>query len=70
MQVSDHVHALKIPFTITTEMGAVERLAYAFIIIHGSQICLIDTGVASSEQLIFDYIRKIGRKPLEISTII
>jgi hypothetical protein len=31
---------------------------------------LIDTGVVSSQQLIFDYIKQIGRKPEEISTII
>ncbi|MDR3585004.1 MAG: MBL fold metallo-hydrolase [Desulfosporosinus sp.] len=70
MQVSNHVHALRIPFTITTNMGVLDRFVYAFVIIHGSQICLIDTGVASSQQLIFDYIRQIGRKPEEIATII
>lgn len=70
MQVSNHVHALRIPFTITTNMGAVDRFVYAFIIINDLQICLIDTGVSSSHQLIFDYIRQIGRKPEEISTII
>ena len=69
MQVSEHVHALRIPFTITTEMGTVDRFVYTFIV-YGSTICLIDTGVASSQQLIFDYIRRTGRKPEEISTII
>lgn len=69
MQVSDHVHALRIPFTITTEMGTVDRFVYAFLI-YGHQICLIDTGVASSQTLIFDYITRTGRQPDEISTII
>lgn len=69
MQVSNHVHALRIPFTITTEMGTIDRFVYAFIV-YGPTICLIDTGVASSQQLIFDYIKLTGRKPEEISTII
>ena len=69
MKVSDHVHALRIPFKITTEGGTLDRFVYCFIVC-GSEIYLIDTGVASSEQLIFDYIRQIGRSPEEISTII
>lgn len=69
MQVSEHVHALKIPFTITTEMGKVDRFVYSFII-YGPQICLIDTGVESSQTLIFDYIKRTGRQPDEISTMI
>jgi glyoxylase-like metal-dependent hydrolase (beta-lactamase superfamily II) len=69
MQVSEHVHALKIPFIITTGAGIVDRFVYAFLI-YGPTISLIDTGVVSSQQLIFDYIRQTGREPEEIATII
>jgi glyoxylase-like metal-dependent hydrolase (beta-lactamase superfamily II) len=69
MRVSDHVHALRIPFQITTEFGTLDRFVFAFIVC-GPEIYLIDTGVASSQELIFEYIRQIGRKPEEISTII
>jgi Zn-dependent hydrolases, including glyoxylases len=69
MKISDHVHTLRIPFKITTEKGEVDRFVYAFMI-YGHTISLIDTGVASSQQLIFDYIRRTGRNPKEISTII
>jgi len=69
MKVSDHVHALRIPFKITTAGGTQDRFVYSFIVC-GSEIYLIDTGVASSEQLIFDYIKQIGRKHEDISAII
>jgi glyoxylase-like metal-dependent hydrolase (beta-lactamase superfamily II) len=37
---------------------------------YGKKIYLIDSGVASSEQIIFDYIRQTGRNPDEISMIV
>ena len=67
MQVSKHVHALRIPFEVISPSGVtVRRFVYVYLI-HGKEVCLIDTGVASSERLIFDYLRKTGRKPAEIS---
>jgi metal-dependent hydrolase (beta-lactamase superfamily II) len=39
-------------------------------LIYGKKIYLIDTGVATSEKIIFDYIRKTGRNPEDISLII
>ncbi len=57
MQVTEHVHALKVPFEIRIDSGTtVERFVY--ICIYGEDIHLIDTGVASSEAKIFDYIKK------------
>jgi hydroxyacylglutathione hydrolase len=70
MQISKHVHALKIPFKIPTAPEvSLDRFVYTFLI-YGSEICLIDTGVASSINLIFDYIIKSGRNPEEISLIV
>ena len=42
---------------------------YSYLV-YGDELCLIDSGVASSERVIFDYIKKSGRKPGEISLLI
>jgi len=70
MQITKHIHALKVPFQITDRSGhKVQRFVYVYLI-YGEKICLIDSGVASSEQFIFDYLRETGRRPDEISLII
>ena len=70
MQVSDRIHVLKVPFQITDRSGLkIPRFVYVYLI-YGENISLIDSGVASSEQVIFDYIRKTGRQPEEISQLI
>ena len=61
MQVSEHVHALKIPFQVKLPNGIVlDRFVYAYLI-YGKDVCLVDSGVAGSENLIFDYLKKTGR---------
>ncbi len=71
MQINKHVHAIKIPFTITTPFGAaLERFVYVYLIYGTHGVHLIDTGVASSEQAIFDYLRATDRKVGDISLII
>lgn len=69
MKVSDHIHALRLPFKITTPAGNIDRFVYSFVVF-GEDIYLIDTGVSSSYPMIFDYINKMGRKPEEIAAII
>ncbi len=70
MQVTEHIHAIKIPFQIPIgPQLLLDRFVYAFLI-YGSRICLIDTGVNSAETIIFDYLRKTGRRPEEIDMII
>lgn len=71
MQINKHVHALKIPFTITTPAGAiVDRFVYVYLIYGTNGVCLIDSGVASSEQSIFGYLWATDRKVSDISLII
>ncbi len=71
MQIDKKVHALKVPFYITLPSGIpIERYVYVYLIYGSSSVCLIDTGVASSEQIIFDYLRKTDRKVDDISLII
>jgi glyoxylase-like metal-dependent hydrolase (beta-lactamase superfamily II) len=71
MQINKHVHALKIPFTITTPAGAViDRFVYVYLIYGTNGVCLIDSGVASSERAVFEYLWATGRKVSDISLIV
>jgi glyoxylase-like metal-dependent hydrolase (beta-lactamase superfamily II) len=70
MQVTEHIHALKIPFKLRVGPDkTVDRFVFAYLII-GDQICLIDSGVAGSDGMILDYIKQAGRDPQEIAQII
>lgn len=70
MQITEHIHALNIPFQIAIAPGiVVDRFVYVYLIC-GEKIGLIDTGVSGSKKIIFDYLESIGRKPEEISNIV
>jgi hydroxyacylglutathione hydrolase len=70
MQISDHIHALKIPFQIADPSGQkIPRFVYAFLI-YGERICLIDSGVAGCEKIIQEYLESTGKSPQEISRLI
>jgi len=70
MKVTEHVHAIRIPFKLMVGSGkTLDRFVYAFLI-YGERICLIDAGVASSHKMIFDYVKKTGRDPREISMLV
>ena len=63
MRVTEHVHAIKVPFAVST------RFVYAYLI-YGKQICLVDSGIASAKEMIFEYLQKTGRTPQEISWLV
>ena len=63
MQVTEHIHAIKVPFAGST------RFVYAYLI-YGEQICLVDSGTSSAKEMIFNYIKKTGRDPKEISLLV
>lgn len=70
IQVTKHVHALKLPFQLTTPAGTrIDRFVYVYLI-YGEAISLIDSGVAGSEHVIFEYLRSTGRTPEEITTLV
>ena len=70
MQVSENIHALKIPFKLRVGPDkTVDRFVFAYLIF-SDHICLIDSGVAGSEAMILDYISQTGRDPQEIDWII
>jgi hydroxyacylglutathione hydrolase len=71
MQINRNVHAIRIPFYVTTPSGVfIERFVYVYMIYGADGICLIDTGVASAAETIFDYIRNTGRRVTDISLIV
>ena len=61
MQISSHIHAVKIPFTVPTPLGAIERFVYVYLVCCGEQVTMIDSGVSGAEQIIFPYLEAIGR---------
>jgi len=70
MQVTEHIHAIRIPFKIPIGPGkTLDRSVYSYLVF-GNTITLIDTGVTGSETMLFDYIARQGRDPKEISQII
>jgi hydroxyacylglutathione hydrolase len=70
MQVTKHIHALKIPFQLPIAPGmTIDRFVYAYLI-YGREITLIDSGVAPAGHLIFEYLRTTGREPDEIAMIV
>jgi hydroxyacylglutathione hydrolase len=70
MMITDQIHALKIPFQIRDPSGlTVPRFVYVYVI-RGEEISLVDGGVASSERIIVDHLREMGRGPEDISRLI
>lgn len=70
MQITERVHALRIPFQVHLPTGiTLDRFVYAFLIL-GKRICLVDSGVASAETILFEAIEKAGRKPEEIDLLV
>lgn len=70
MQVTERIHAIKISFKISVSPEVtVDRFAFVYLIF-GDSIHLIDSGVAGSESIIWEYIQKQGREPKEVSTLI
>ena len=69
MQVTPHVHALKIPFRLQAGAGRMlERFVYAYIVL-GKRVGLIDCGVAGSAAALIEEVRQAGREPREIDTV-
>lgn len=70
IQVTPHIHALRIPFQVPLSQDAkLDRFVYVYLIF-GRHIHLIDSGVAGSGPIIFDYLQKQGRQPEEITDLI
>jgi glyoxylase-like metal-dependent hydrolase (beta-lactamase superfamily II) len=70
VQVTKHIHALKIPFKVPiSPERAIERFVFSYIVFTDT-ITLIDTGVKGAEAVIFDYITRNGGDPRQIKSVI
>jgi glyoxylase-like metal-dependent hydrolase (beta-lactamase superfamily II) len=70
MQCTPHIHALKVPFKVPLNPGqTIDRFVYCYLI-YGESVCVVDSGVAGSEKLIFDYLARTGRSPKEIDILV
>lgn len=70
MEITPHIHAIKIPFTIPVVPGkTIERFVYSYLVL-GSHVCLIDSGVAGSEQMIYDCLQQQGLDPGSIDMLL
>jgi len=64
------IYPVRIPFSVPGPSGSIPRFVFSFLICTDESIALVDTGVSGSEQPIFGEIRKAGREPRAISTVI
>ncbi|MDO8945761.1 MAG: MBL fold metallo-hydrolase [Desulfocapsaceae bacterium] len=70
MQVTERIHAIKIPFKIPVSPEiSIDRFAFVYLVF-GDKIHLIDSGVAGTELTIWEYIKEQGRDPKEVSSLI
>lgn len=65
MRVGEHVYQIRIDFQVTPQ---VQRYVYVYLLM-GEKCCLIDAGVAGSEAVISDYMKKLGRDISEIKAL-
>jgi glyoxylase-like metal-dependent hydrolase (beta-lactamase superfamily II) len=70
MKVTEHIHAVKIPFRVPIRPGAEDvRVVHTYFIM-ADRIFLVDAGVAFSSGPIFEAVRKEGGTSDQISTLI
>lgn len=69
MQITPRIHAINIPFTVPTPSGTINRSVNVFLYC-GAKVTLIDSGVAGSEQHIFQYLEQRGLQLQQIEHLI
>ena len=70
MQISEHVHLLKIPFLIPMGPGkSLERFTYIYLIV-GDRVWLIDAGVRDSVNHVLAYLAKLQQEPETIAEVL
>ena len=71
MQIAEHVHTLRIPFEIRPAPNTVvKRFVYAYLIVGERSVCLVDTGVAGSQEAILQAVASLGRSPKDVAVTI
>jgi len=70
MKITDHIHAIKIPFKIPVAPGkSIGRFVYSYLVT-GADVCLIDSGVADAHEVIFDSLSRLDRTPEDIGMLL
>ncbi|MEW6671804.1 MAG: MBL fold metallo-hydrolase [Thermodesulfobacteriota bacterium] len=70
MKITDHVHEIRMPFQSIIGGGCtVERVVNLWIVCN-EQICLIDSGVLSSDRILFEYLGSTGRRPQDVQLLV
>jgi len=69
MQLSPHLHALRIPFTVSAGPVVLERFVYAYVIV-ADRVWLVDTGVAGSAPKLLALLAELGRTAPEVAGIL
>jgi glyoxylase-like metal-dependent hydrolase (beta-lactamase superfamily II) len=69
MQLSSHVHTLRIPFTVFAGPVALERFVYAYALV-GDRVWLVDTGVSGSASRLLGLVADTGRSQADVSDIL
>ncbi|MFO7606687.1 MAG: MBL fold metallo-hydrolase [Desulfurivibrionaceae bacterium] len=71
MQISEHLHILKIPFQVPISPEfKLDRFVNVLLIYGESEVVLVDSGVAGAEKRIFSYLAATGRRPEEVKRMI
>lgn len=71
MQVSEHLHLLKIPFQVQISPKVrLSRFVNVLLIFGTTETVLVDSGVAGSAETIFSYLAEYGRAPESIKKLI
>lgn len=71
MQITEHVHAIKIPFTVNNGQGMkLDRFVYVYLIVNKDVVCLIDSGVSESQDIIYEYLENHGINPEQITMLV
>jgi hydroxyacylglutathione hydrolase len=70
VRLTDSVHQLTFPFTVVTPAGPAPRFVNAFLVEGAAGLTLIDAGVRDSCPAILDTVRKLGRRPEDLKTLL
>lgn len=70
MRLTDHLHQLTFPFTVSSPAGPARRFVNAFIHEGDDGLTLVDAGIRGSSETIFTYLRALSRGPDDVRTLL
>jgi glyoxylase-like metal-dependent hydrolase (beta-lactamase superfamily II) len=71
MQISEHVHLLKVSFQVPiSPERQLERFVNLYLIFGANSVILVDSGVAGAERQIIDYLAARGRQAKDLQLLI